>query len=208
MTLHSPNPARPLSPSQRAAVVVITLLLPAVALAAPWGYLVSADGKTRLPLDTPLVVVGTSPKAGAVISGSTVSKKHASISHKKGVVVVKDLRSTTGTLVAGTALRRGRTMQLFQRTKLTFGAETWTFEWGDRGQDHRAAATVCAAQSEGGSEGEIDAEAEDEGRQSARSPSWRAEATTDNHAKVQVDAAHRGAAGAHAEEESHGDPDR
>ncbi len=134
MTLHSPNPARPLSPSQRAAVVVITLLLPAVALAAPWGYLVSADGKTRLPLDTSLVVVGTSPKAGAVISGSTVSKKHASISHKKGVVVVKDLRSTTGTLVAGTALRRGRTMQLFQRTKLTFGAETWTFEWGDRGK--------------------------------------------------------------------------
>ncbi len=135
-----PNPARPTWRSGRrlvtgcAALVGLALTVPAVASAAPWGYLVSADGKQRLPLEGAKVVVGTGAKAGARLTGGTVAKRHATISHAKGVVRVTDLGSRTGTLVAGTPLKRGRSMQLFKATKLTFGAVTWTFEWGARGK--------------------------------------------------------------------------
>ena len=111
----------------------LSLILPAAALAAPWGFLVSADGKTRLPLDKPAVAVGSGPGVGAVVAHRTVSKKHLVIRHAKGIVTVKGMKTKFGTLVAGTLLRPGRSMQLFKRTHLTLGAVTWTFEWGARG---------------------------------------------------------------------------
>ncbi len=116
------------------AAFALTLLLPFAASASPWGFLVSADGKTRLPLDKPQVLVGSAAKSGAVIAHRTVSKKHLILRYAKGIASVKGLRTKFGTLVAGTLLRPGRTMQLFKRTHLTLGAVTWTFEWGDRGK--------------------------------------------------------------------------
>jgi len=108
------------------------VLVPAFAIAAPWGFLVSADGKTRKPLDKPQVTIGSAAGSDVLLTDRTVSKKHAVIVHKQGVVTIEDRRSKLGTLVAGTPLRRGRKMQLFQRTQLTFGAVTWTFVWGQR----------------------------------------------------------------------------
>ena len=80
------------------------------------------------------VIVGSGEKAGARLKGATISKRHAKLTRSdKGVVHVIGLGSRFGTLVAGTELKKGKKMQLFKQTKLTFGAETWTFSWGDRG---------------------------------------------------------------------------
>ncbi|MCO4760671.1 MAG: FHA domain-containing protein [Myxococcales bacterium] len=115
-------------------LVIVALALPALATAAPWGFLVSADGKQRMALDKASVVVGTSARCDAVLRGQTISKKQAVLTHDKGIVKIQDLRSRYGTLVAGTLLKRGQKMQLFKATKLTFGAVTWTFQWGERGK--------------------------------------------------------------------------
>lgn len=117
-----------------AALGVCIVLLPCLASAKPWGFLLSPDGKTKLALDGDEVIVGSGEKAGARLKGATISKRHAKLTRSdKGVVHVVGLGSRFGTLVAGTELKKGKKMQLFKQTKLTFGAETWTFSWGDRG---------------------------------------------------------------------------
>ena len=115
-------------------LITLTLLVPSVAWSTPWGYLVSPDGKTRRALNKSTMVIGSGRGADVVIPAATVSKRHISIRNDRGLVWVKDLGSRLGTLVAGTALPRGKSMQLFRRTKLTLGAVTWTFEWGRRGK--------------------------------------------------------------------------
>ena len=108
--------------------------LPAVASAGPWGKLVSPDGKQVFALKKSSVVVGTHRRADVRLKHPTVAKKHVRITHKDGVVMVTDLGSRSGTLVAGTALTKGKSMQLFQRTMLSLGAKSIFFEWGDRGK--------------------------------------------------------------------------
>ncbi len=111
------------------------VMIPGLVMAKPWGYLVSADGKTKIALEGDEVVVGTDAKSSARISGKTISSRHAKlVKDDKGVVHVSDLGSRYGTLVAGVQLKKGVKMRLLQTTKLTMGAETWTFVWGARGK--------------------------------------------------------------------------
>lgn len=121
-------------PALIAAVAAVALLLPTLAVAGPWGYLVSSDGKTRTPLEKSAITIGSGARADVRVQDGTVSKRHARILRKRGLVYVKDLGSRSGTLVAGTLLRKGRSMQIFRKTLVTVGAVTLTFEWGDRGK--------------------------------------------------------------------------
>lgn len=115
-------------------VVMFVSLVPLVSAAGPWGFLVSADGKTRHPLARPRVVVGSGAKAHVVLKGRTIAASHATLTRSdKGAVFVSDLGSRFGTLVAGTQIKRGRKMQLVKKTSITLGAQTWIFEWGERG---------------------------------------------------------------------------
>ena len=117
-----------------AAGLTAGLLLPALALAGPWGVLKTQDGKQSYELKKDRVVVGTSKRADVRLQHPTVASKHIELSHKAGIVKVTDLGSRTGTLVAGTELKKGRSMQLFQRTIISLGALNLGFEWGDRGK--------------------------------------------------------------------------
>ncbi len=105
----------------------------APAKAKGWGKLVAADGKV-IWLTGDDIVIGSAASANARVQHATVSSRHARITHKSGVVHVSDLGSRLGTLVAGTSLRKGKKMQLFQPTTLSFGAIDLRFEWGDRGK--------------------------------------------------------------------------
>ena len=99
-----------------------------------WGKLVSSQDKKVYWLVGDKVTVGSNPRSSVVIAHSSVSAKHVEMTHKNGVVYIKDVGSQFGTLVAGTALKKGRKMQLFQRTTLSLGAIDLTFDWGDRGR--------------------------------------------------------------------------
>ncbi len=99
-----------------------------------WGKLVSSKDKKVYWLAGDKVTIGSSPRATVVLAHSTVSAKHAELTHKNGVVFIQDAGSQFGTLVAGTSLKKGRKMQLFQRTVLSLGAIDLTFDWGDRGK--------------------------------------------------------------------------
>lgn len=118
----------------RTAVVGLLLALPSLAVAGSWGKLVSEDGKQTFNLDKASVVVGTHKRSGVVLQHPTVASRHLKITHKAGIVTVSDLGSRTGTLVAGTELKKGQSMQLYQRTLLSLGAYNLYFEWGNRGK--------------------------------------------------------------------------
>ncbi|GEM_PF-2654302 len=117
-----------------AAALMTVTLFAASAFAAPWGKLVMPDGKTVHTLDKNVVIVGSSKRATVRINHPTLSPKHIRLTHKKGVVFVEDLGSRLGTLVAGTELKKGKRMQLFQKTLLSLGALNLSFQWGDRGK--------------------------------------------------------------------------
>ena len=122
----APKAATPAPPAVKAA--------PAAVIASRgWGKLVSKDGKQVIWLKGAEVIVGSAATATARIEHATVSPRQALLTHVDGVVHVSDLKSRYGTLVAGTALRKGARMQLFQPTTLSFGAVDMRFEWGDRG---------------------------------------------------------------------------
>lgn len=116
------------------AVVVVAVGLPATAHAGPWGKLTTADGKTSFNLTKDTIVVGSSSRADVVFSHPTVASRHIRITHKSGIVQVTDLGSRTGTLVAGTELKKDRSMQIYQKTTLSLGALNVIFDWGDRGK--------------------------------------------------------------------------
>ena len=112
-----------------------TAPVPAPAAASRgWGKLVSKDGKQVIWLKAAEVIVGSAASATARIEHPTVSARQARLTHVDGVVHVSDLKSRYGTLMAGTALRKGAKMQIFQPTTLSFGAVDMRFEWGDRGR--------------------------------------------------------------------------
>ncbi len=106
---------------------------PTKAAPSGWGKLVAKDGKV-IWLNKDEVIIGSAATAGARLQHSTVSPRHARMTHAEGVVHVSDLNSRLGTLVAGTALRKGKKMQIFQASTLSFGAVDMRFEWGDRGK--------------------------------------------------------------------------
>lgn len=97
-----------------------------------WGVLISQDGKTRIDLTKDRVIVGSSPTADAQIDHPTVATRHTEISHESGAVYIKDLGARFGTLAAGTEVRKGQRFRIVQRTLLTFGAISYTFEFGNR----------------------------------------------------------------------------
>jgi hypothetical protein len=115
-------------------VLAALVSLPSAALAGPWGKLVTEDGKKTFELAKSTIVVGTHKRSNVVVRHPTVASKHLKITHKAGIVTVTDLGSRTGTLVAGTELKKGQSIQLYQRTLLSLGAYSLYFEWGDRGK--------------------------------------------------------------------------
>ncbi len=104
----------------------------AEAAAPAWGKLLSSDRKLAYPLDKPEVVVGSDPACGVVVHEGSVSPQHAKLVYKDGVVTIEDMGSKSGTLVAGTALKKGKPFRILQPTEVDVGAVTLYFEWGER----------------------------------------------------------------------------
>lgn len=97
-----------------------------------WGRLVAQDGKTTYDLDKQSVVVGSAAPADVVVPGSTLSPQHCRITYDAGRVAIEDLGSRHGTLVAGTALKKGKPMAIVQPLDLALGAVSLRFEFGER----------------------------------------------------------------------------
>lgn len=114
------------------ACAVFALLIAAPAHAAVWGKLVSADGKTMYPLEKPVVVIGSDAKADVVLAHATVSARHCRLTYKDGHVMAEDLGSRFATLLDGTALKKGKQSEVFQKSDLALGAVSLTFEFGER----------------------------------------------------------------------------
>ncbi len=113
-------------------VAALAALAAAPVQAAPWGKLVAADGKTSYPLDKPEVVVGSDVKADVVLQDATVSARHCRLTYKDGHVQVEDLGSKFATLLDGTELKKGKSAEVFQKSSLSLGAVSLTFEFGER----------------------------------------------------------------------------
>lgn len=116
----APAPAPPATP-------------PATAAPAVWGRLVAPDGKTVTPLSGEELFVGSDPSCAVRLVHGTVEPRHARLTHKDGIVMIEGLPTRYGTLVAGAELKKGKSMQLFQTTLLSFGAVDRRFEWANLG---------------------------------------------------------------------------
>ncbi|MSQ82384.1 MAG: FHA domain-containing protein [Myxococcales bacterium] len=97
-----------------------------------WGRLVTVDGKQRWELTKPVLIVGSDANADVVISDKTVTAQHAKFSHADGVISIEDLGSKSGTLAAGTALKRGKPFRVLQPVDVALGAVLLRFEFGER----------------------------------------------------------------------------
>lgn len=98
----------------------------------PWGRLVSPDGKTVYPLQKDVVIVGSAAPADVVIADKTVAPQQLKLTYKAGVVQVEDLGSRYGTLLNGTALKKGKAVRILVKSQLDLGAVTLSFEFGSR----------------------------------------------------------------------------
>lgn len=97
-----------------------------------WGRLIAANG-VGIELSKPSIVVGSSPAADAVLADRTVSPQHARLTYADGRAFLEDLGSKYGTLVAGSAVKKGdKPRPIAQKTDLAFGAVSYTFEFGVR----------------------------------------------------------------------------
>ena len=129
-------------------LVLIAVAVPASAYAVPtaaakpggtlapektvWGRLVAANG-VGIELSKPVVLVGSGAGADAVLVDRTVSPLHARLTYKDGRAFLEDLGSKYGTLVSGSAVKKGDTPRLVtQKADLAFGAVSYTFEFGVR----------------------------------------------------------------------------
>ena len=97
-----------------------------------WGRLVTADGKQRWELTKPVLIVGSDANADVMIGDKTVSAQHAKFTHADGVISIEDLGSKSGTLAAGTALKRGKPFRVLQPVDVALGAVLLRFEFGER----------------------------------------------------------------------------
>jgi hypothetical protein len=127
------------------ALLSLTVALPALAAtpkpavdaqaaepAPPWGRLVSEDGKTAYPLDKDVVIVGNAAPADVVIDDKTVAPRQIRLTYKGGLVTVEELGSRFGTLLNGTALKKGKAVRILVKSQLALGAVTLNFEFGTR----------------------------------------------------------------------------
>jgi FHA domain len=75
---------------------------------APGRHLVidEGDGVLLVSLDRPVLHLGRSPSADIVLDHSTVSRRHAVLSHEDGRTVLLDDRSRNGVLVNGRRVPR------------------------------------------------------------------------------------------------------
>ncbi len=97
-----------------------------------WGKLVAGESKQSWVLDKPEVVVGSGASADVRIQNPTVSEAHCKLKYDAGTVTVEDLGSKTGTLAAGTALKKGKPFRILQNLELSVGAMQLRFEFGER----------------------------------------------------------------------------
>lgn len=104
----------------------------AEAAAPAWGKLLSSDRKLAYPLDKPEVIVGSDAACGVVVHDGSVAPQHAKLVYKDGAVTIEDLGSKSGTLVAGTTLKKGKPFRIVQPVEIDVGAVTLYFEWGER----------------------------------------------------------------------------
>ena len=87
-------------------------------------YLASTTGLQVAILEAP-VTIGSDPKNTIVVPHPQVEPKHAVVTLRGAVVVLRDLGSRTGTFVAG---KRIREQVLTPGTAFTIGSMTWTLK--------------------------------------------------------------------------------
>lgn len=97
-----------------------------------WGKLTTEDGKQSWTLDKPEVVVGTGAAAEVKLTNASVSEAHCKLKYDAGTVTVEDLGSKTGTLAAGTALKKGKPFRVLQNLDLSVGPVQLRFTFGER----------------------------------------------------------------------------
>ncbi len=97
-----------------------------------WGTLTTEDGKTTYPLDKPTMVLGNAPPADVVIADASVAAQHVRFTYLNGVVHIEDLGSRHGTLLNGTALKKGKPMRILTKSSVSPGAVTLNFDFGVR----------------------------------------------------------------------------
>lgn len=69
------------------------------------------------------MVIGRDPKsADLVMNDSSVSRRHARLFRKNGVLMLEDLQSANGTVVNGRPLKAGMTVELPRQGNVVFGA--------------------------------------------------------------------------------------
>lgn len=100
--------------------------------AAPWGRLLAADGKTAYDLTKATVIVGSAAPADVILADATVAAQHLRLTFKDGVVLAEDMGGKFGTLLNGTALKKGKPVRIATRSSLALAAVTVTFEFGSR----------------------------------------------------------------------------
>jgi serine phosphatase RsbU (regulator of sigma subunit) len=87
-------------------------------------WLVGLEGKTRLPINSPLLV-GRGPYNHVVLDDSRVSWQHARIAPQQSGLVIYDLNSRNGTMVNGTVVTR---QPLHPNDIVCFGSRAFRIE--------------------------------------------------------------------------------
>ena len=67
------------------------------------------------------LILGRSRKSDIRLNDRFVSRKHLQIKRKKDRIFIKDLHSKNGTLVNGEPIRKGKKLELLERTPVVIG---------------------------------------------------------------------------------------
>lgn len=98
----------------------------------PWGKLVVENGKSY-ELLKPEIIVGNDVSCDIVLTDPSIAPRHFAIRFSGGNASVEDLGSKTGTLVAGTEVKRGKPFKVLNAVEIDPGAVTMKFTFLERG---------------------------------------------------------------------------